>query len=53
MGWKGVYPLHELREGFENAVETDVIQKEDIIDLTAHFDGENINLGCPCPGTGW
>ncbi len=47
MGWQGIYPLHELREGFDNSVAADIIQKEDIIDLTDHFNGKKLNWNAP------
>lgn len=47
MGWQGIYPLHELREGFDNPVEVDVIRKEEIIDLTACFDGTTLSWDAP------
>ncbi len=47
MGWKGIYPLHELREGFDNPVEVDIVKKSDIIDLTEFYDGEKLNWDAP------
>lgn len=47
MGWQGIYPLHELREGFDKPVEGNVIRKEDIIDLTACFDGTTLSWDAP------
>jgi len=47
MGWQGIYPLHELREGFDNPVVVDVIRKEEIVDLTASFDGTTLNWDAP------
>ena len=47
MGWQGIYPLHELREGFDNPVEVEVVQKEEIIDLTACFDGTTLSWDAP------
>lgn len=47
MGSKGIYPLHILREGFDNSVQTDIIQKKDIIDLTANYDGEQLKWNAP------
>ncbi len=47
MGWKGIYPLYELREGFDNPVEIDIISKDDIIDLTEKFDGTTLNWDAP------
>jgi hypothetical protein len=51
MGWQGIYPLHELREDFDNPVSVDVIQKEEIIDLTDRFDGTT--LSWDAPGGDW
>ena len=47
MGWQGVYPLYQLREGFENPVNVDIIKKEDIIDLTKNFDGTTLSWNAP------
>lgn len=47
MGWQGIYPLHLLREGFENPVNVDIIRKEDIIDLTTNFDGKQLQWDAP------
>ena len=50
MGWKGIYPLHELREGFDKPVSVNnIIHKEDVIDLTAGFDGKQLIWDAP-PG---
>lgn len=47
IGWKGIYPLAELREGFENPVKVDVIKKKNIIDLTGMFSGEELTWDVP------
>lgn len=47
MGWQGIYPLHELRDGFDNQVKVDIIRKSDIIDLTAKFDGKQLKWDVP------
>jgi hypothetical protein len=47
MGWKGVYPLDELRKGYDNPVKTEIIHKKDIIDLTARFDGKTLTWDAP------
>lgn len=47
LGWQGIYPLHKLREGFENPVSVDIINKKDIIDLTANFDGKVLKWNAP------
>lgn len=47
IGWQGIYPLYELREGFDNPVKVDIIRKKDIIDLTANFDGASLTWDAP------
>ncbi|MGV8093091.1 MAG: glycosyl hydrolase [Mangrovibacterium sp.] len=47
LGWQGVYPLHELREGFDNSVTVDIIQKDEIIDLSDRFDGKQLTWDVP------
>ena len=47
MGGAGIYPLHELRDGFHNPVKVDVIHKKDIIDLTGNFDGKQLKWDAP------
>lgn len=47
MGWQGIYPLFELRQGFDNPAKVPVIQKDDIIDLTAYFDGTRLKWKAP------
>lgn len=47
MGWQGIYPLYQLREGFDNPVKVDIIQKHDIIDLTRHFNGTHLEWKAP------
>lgn len=46
MGWKGIYPLYELREGFDPDA-ADVIKAVDIINLTAQFDGKTLTWDAP------
>src|SRR3546814_9077444 len=36
-----------LREGFDNPVDVPIIDKDDIIDLTSHFDGTNLDWKAP------
>jgi hypothetical protein len=48
MGWKGVYPLFQLREGFDLLPDSvQVIRQSDIIDLTAQFDGKKLEWDAP------
>ncbi len=47
MGWQGIYPLHELREGYNNPVEVNIIKKNEIIDLTDKFDGKQLLWEAP------
>lgn len=47
MGWRGIYPLDELRDGFHNSVKVDIIHKKDIIDLTKNFDGTQLTWDAP------
>ncbi|WP_236977138.1 glycosyl hydrolase [Membranihabitans maritimus] len=42
MGWKGIYPLHQLREMKDSTKSTEIIRKSDIIDLTGQFDGDQL-----------
>lgn len=49
MGWKGIYPLHQLRESYAATKVADVIRKEDIIDLSAYFNGNELIWKAP-PG---
>lgn len=47
MGWQGIYPLHELRGGFESPVNADIIHKNDMINLTTNFDGKQLRWNAP------
>lgn len=47
MGWKGIYPLHELREGYDADTPAELIKPGDIIDLTSRFDGKTLNWDAP------
>ena len=49
MGWRGIYPLAELREGFDNPAPVEIIRKEDILDLSKNFDGTQLHWEAP-PG---
>ena len=46
-GSGGIFPLHELREGFDNPKEVNIIKKADIIDLTSKFDGNTLSWDVP------
>jgi hypothetical protein len=46
MGWQGIYPLEKLRQGFHDPVNA-IIKKDDIIDLTAYFDGKQLRWKAP------
>jgi hypothetical protein len=47
MGWQGIYPLHELRQGFDNPVDVNIIKKEEILDITDRFDGKQLRWEAP------
>lgn len=47
MGWQGIYPLHVLREGFDNPIKLDIINQDDIIDLSTNFDGKLLRWVVP------
>ncbi len=47
IGWKGVYPLHELREDLPGTGSEMAILKEDIIDLTAYFNDGKLEWNAP------
>ncbi len=47
MGWKGIYPLYQLREGYDQNQAVPVIRKEDVLDLTSFFDGKTLNWDAP------
>lgn len=51
MGWKGIYPLHQLREQYDPSEKSDIdiIQKEEIINLTDLFDDDVLTWEAP-PG---
>ena len=47
IGWKGVYPLHELRDEFEGDGKLIAVQKSEILDLTANFKNGKLNWNTP------
>ena len=47
IGWKGVYPLHLLREDFSGDGNELAIKKEEIIDLTAYFKDGKLEWNAP------
>lgn len=47
IGWKGIYPLNELREDFAGNGEEYAIQSSDIIDLTANFKEGRLDWDAP------
>jgi hypothetical protein len=47
IGWKGVYPLHELRDDYPESGEAFAITKNEIIDLTAHFRNGKLDWNVP------
>ena len=47
LGQAAFSPLHELREGFDNPKEVNIIKKADIIDLTSKFDGNTLSWDVP------
>lgn len=47
IGWKGVYPLHELRQDFPDSGADIAIQKNEIIDLTVHFKNGKLEWNAP------
>lgn len=51
IGWKGVYPLHELRDDFDGDGKSMAVQKDEIIDLTAKF--KNGKLSWNAPSGNW
>jgi hypothetical protein len=50
-GAKGVYPLHELRDDFEDDGKSIAVKKDEIIDLTTNF--KNGKLTWNAPGGEW
>ena len=47
IGWKGVYPLHELREDFDGDGKLMAIRKSEIIDLTANCKNGKLQWNAP------
>ncbi|HOI48183.1 MAG TPA: glycosyl hydrolase [Prolixibacteraceae bacterium] len=47
IGWKGVYPLHELRQDYPESGAGIAIKKSDIIDLTANFKNGQLEWNAP------
>jgi hypothetical protein len=47
IGWKGVYPLHELREDFEDDGQMIAVRKDEIIDLTGNYKDGKLNWNAP------
>jgi hypothetical protein len=47
IGWKGVYPLHELRTDFPGTGSELAIKKEEIIDLTGNFKDGKLEWNAP------
>ncbi|HZL09152.1 MAG TPA: glycosyl hydrolase [Prolixibacteraceae bacterium] len=47
IGWKGVYPLYELREDFDGDGKMMAVQKDEIIDLTGNFKNGKLEWNAP------
>lgn len=47
IGWKGVYPLHELRDNYPEPGTDIALKKNEIIDLTASFKNGNLDWNAP------
>ena len=47
MGWKGIYPLHQLREMYAKTKGSYIINKSDVIDLTDRFNGHELSWKAP------
>lgn len=47
LGFQEVFPLEKLREGFHFDSGAEVVKKEEILDLTDHFDGKTLNWDAP------
>lgn len=47
IGWKGIYPLHELREDFPESGEELAVKMEEIIDLTNNFKDSTLTWKAP------
>ncbi len=47
IGWKGVYPLYELREDYDGDGIRMAVKKEELIDLTANFRNGKLEWNAP------
>lgn len=47
IGWKGVYPLHELRDDFDGDGKMMAIRKDEIIDLTSNYKNGKLEWNAP------
>ena len=47
IGWKGVYPLHELRDEYPESGTDVVVKQSEIIDLTANFKNGKLDWDAP------
>jgi len=47
IGWKGVYPLHELRDDFEDDGKLMAVRKAEIINLTSNFRNGKLEWNVP------
>lgn len=47
IGWKGVYPLHQLRDDFDDDGQMMAIRKDEIIDLTANYKNGQLEWNAP------
>lgn len=47
IGWKGVYPLHDLRDDFPGDGSELAVIKDDIIDLTSYFQNGKLEWNAP------
>jgi len=47
VGWKGVYPLHDLRDDFAGDASELAVKKDEIIDLTSNFKNGKLEWNSP------
>ena len=47
IGWKGVYPLHELREDYPGDGSEMAVRKDEIIDLTGNYQNGKLEWNAP------
>ncbi|MFY9153189.1 MAG: glycosyl hydrolase, partial [Prolixibacteraceae bacterium] len=47
IGWKGIYPLFELRHDYDGDGKMLAVKKDEIIDLTTYFRDGNLNWNAP------